>query len=73
MVPAHLGAAVELGNLYLRLDNAHAARLAYARPLAQEKLPVEPLVRAQLQAQLASLDSTTDVTRLKPVRNPWME
>jgi hypothetical protein len=73
MVPAHLGAAVELGNLYLRLDNAHAARLAYARPLAQEKLPVEPLVRAQLQAQLASLDSTTDVTRLKPLRNPWME
>ncbi len=72
VVPAQLGAAVELGNLYLKLGKGDAARAAYARPLAQEKIPVEPLVRKQLLAQLALLDVAA-VETIPPMRNPWAE
>jgi Flp pilus assembly protein TadD len=73
VMPAQLGAAVELGNLYLKLGKGDAARTAYARPLAQEKIPVEPLVRKQLLAQLALLDGGAAVGTIKPMRNPWAE
>lgn len=71
--PHHLGAAVELGNAYLRLGNAQAATRAYGSVLTQQRSPVEPLVRRQIEAQLAAIAATRDLSRIKPLRNPWME
>ena len=73
VVPPHAGAGIELGNAYLRLGKYEDARVAYQRLLDQKQVPLEALVRGQLEAQLALIASGTDVTRLKPVRNPWME
>lgn len=73
VLPHHAGAGIELGNAYLRLGRRDEARMAYRRLLEQTQSPLEALVRGQLEAQLALIDSGVDVTRLKPVRNPWME
>lgn len=72
-LPYHVGAAIELGNAHLRLGDVAAARVAYGLPMAQVKLPVEPLVRAQLEAQIARLNEGTDPASVPPMRNPWME
>ncbi|HEX4853107.1 phospholipid carrier-dependent glycosyltransferase [Arenimonas sp.] len=72
-MPFHLGAAVELGNARLRLGDVAGARSAYATPLRQDKAPVEPLMRAQLEAQLARLVDGVDPATVPPLRNPWME
>ncbi|TNJ32854.1 phospholipid carrier-dependent glycosyltransferase [Arenimonas terrae] len=73
-LPFHVGAAIELGNAYLRLGDVAAAAEAYRRPLLQEKMPVEPLVKSQIEAQLERL-ATPGITaaEVKPLRNPWME
>ena len=73
VLPPHVGAGIELGNAYLRLGQADAARVAYRRLLEQKDMPVEALVRTQIEQQLARMDAGTDVTELNPVRNPWME
>lgn len=73
VMPAHVGAAVELGNAYLRLGKAAAARTAYQRPLDEKKTPVEALVRGQIEAQIARIDAGDDPATIKPLRNPWME
>jgi hypothetical protein len=65
--------AVELGNAYVRMGNGPAAIKAYRRLLDQEKVPVDPLVRQQLEAQIAQIESNADLSELKPVRNPWLE
>ncbi|WP_162782216.1 phospholipid carrier-dependent glycosyltransferase [Arenimonas caeni] len=72
-LPFHVGAAVELGNAYLRLGNVAAARRAYGLPLVQQMMPVEPLVESQLQEQIARLADGTDPATVPPLRNPWME
>lgn len=72
-LPYHVGAAIELGNAHLRLGDVAAARRAYALPLAQQMLPVEPLVKAQLEAQLARLADGADPASVAPLRNPWLE
>ena len=46
---------------------------AYRRLLDQKQAPLEALVRTQVEAQLALIDSGMDAARIKPVRNPWME
>jgi tetratricopeptide (TPR) repeat protein len=73
VLPPHAGAGIELGNAYLRLGRPADARVAYRRLLDQQQAPVEALVRAQVEAQLALIDKGVDATRLKPLRNPWME
>ena len=73
VIPSHPGAGIELGNAYLRLGQPEAARVAYRRLLDQKKAPVEALVRGQIETQLALIDAGTDASRMKPVRNPWME
>jgi hypothetical protein len=73
-LPFHVGAAIELGNAHLRLGDVAAAAQAYRRPLLQDKMPVEPLVKSQIEAQLDRL-ATPGITaaEVKPLRNPWME
>lgn len=73
VMPPHVGAGIELGNAYLRLGDGASARIAYQRLLDQQQVPVEALVRAQLQAQVARIDAGDDPAGLKPLRNPWME
>lgn len=73
-LPFHVGAAVELGNARLRLGDPAGAREAYSIPLKQTDAPVEPLVRAQLEARIAELsDPGVAPGELPPLRNPWME
>lgn len=73
VMPHHVGAAIELGNAYLRLGDRAAAMRAYQRVLHQDRVPVEALVRGQIEAQLAQLDSGGSAAALAPLRNPWME
>lgn len=73
-LPFHVGIAIELGNARLRLGQREAAAEAYRTPLTQEAMPVDPLVRAQIEAQLARLaDPAVDLAAVTPLRNPWME
>lgn len=72
-LPWHLGAAIELGNARLRLGDAAGARAAYGLTLAQQAMPVEPLVKAQLEAQIARLAEGVAADDVPPLRNPWME
>ncbi|MBY4599315.1 phospholipid carrier-dependent glycosyltransferase [bacterium BD-1] len=72
-LPYHVGAAIELGNARLRLGDAAGARAAYGLPLAQKMMPVEPLVKAQLEAQIARLADGVPAVDVPPLRNPWME
>ena len=73
VLPPHIGAGIELGNAYLRLGDVAAARTAYGRLLAQKEMPVQALVRAQLEAQVARIDAGGDPAAIKPLRNPEME
>lgn len=73
VLPAHVGAGIELANAHQRLGDAAAATRSLRRLLGQEKMPVEALVRAQIEAQLARLESGADPVSLEPLRNPWME
>lgn len=73
VLPPHVGAGIELGNAYLRLGDAAAARGAYRRLLDQKEMPVQALVRAQVEAQLARIDAGDDPASIKPLRNPEME
>lgn len=73
-LPHHVGAAIELGNAHLRLGDVAAAAAAYRRPLQQDKMPVEPLVKSQIDAQLELLARPgITAAEVKPLRNPWME
>lgn len=73
-LPHHLGVGVELGNAYLRLGHREAAERAYRVLLDQQQMPLEPLVREQLEQQVARLaDEGTALAALTPLRNPWME
>jgi hypothetical protein len=73
-LPYHVGAAIELGNARLRLGDVNAARAAYRVPLDQQMMPVEPLVKSQLEAQLQRLaEPGVAASDVPPLRNPWME
>ncbi len=71
--PQKIDSGVELGNAYLRLgDRAHAIA-AYRRLLDQDKVPLDALIRQQLETQVARVASSPDPSRVEPMRNPWLE
>lgn len=71
--PQLYGAALELGNAYLKLGERELARGAYAGPLAQDLLPVPAALRAQMQARIDALDAGTALAEIEPIRNPMLE
>jgi hypothetical protein len=68
-VPGHF----ELGNAYVRLGKREAAVTAYGRMFEQKTMPIDPLVAAQVKAQIAKLKSGAPMSAIQPMRNPWRE
>lgn len=73
LLPWHVGAAIELGNARLRLGDAAGARRAYQGVLDAKQRSVESRTRAQLEAQIARIDSGSPAGRIASLRNPWLE
>lgn len=71
--PQAVNASVELGNAYLRMGDGPHAIQAYRRPLDQDKMPVDALIRQQLEAQIARVAASDDPSKLELLRNPWLE
>ena len=63
----------ELGNAYVRLGRRADAARAYRGIFVQKKMPVDPLVAAQVRAQIAKLEGDTPMAEVQPMRNPWRE
>lgn len=68
-VPAHF----ELGNAYVRLGKRGEAITAYGRMFEQKTMPIDPLVAAQVKAQIALLKSGAPMPSIKPMHSPWRE
>ena len=68
-VPGHF----ELGNAYVRLGKRDDAIVAYRRMFEQKTMPVDPLVAAQVKAQIALLQSGAPMSSIKPMHSPWRE
>lgn len=73
LMPQKIDSAVELGNAYLRLGDGTHAIEAYRRLLDQKKVPLDALVRRQLESQIALVAASADPAKLQPMRNPWLE
>ncbi|MCX7041290.1 MAG: hypothetical protein NT117_01080 [Gammaproteobacteria bacterium] len=73
LLPWHVGAAIELGNARLRLGDAAGARSAYQGVLDAKQQVVEARTRAQIQAQIARIDSGIPAKQIVSLRNPWLE
>lgn len=73
VTPAHIGAATELGNAWLRLGDGQRAIRAYRRPLEQREMPLDAKVAAQFRSQIARVEAAAEPERVLPMRNPWME
>ena len=73
MFPQSASVGIELGNAYVRLGDGAAAVRAFRRPLDQKKAPVDTRIRAQIEAQIASIENGADLSGLRPLRNPEME
>ncbi len=73
LMPQKIDSGVELGNAYLRLGDGERAIAAYRRLLDQERVPVDALIRQELEAQIARVEASPDATRVEPMRNPWLE
>lgn len=71
--PQKIDTAVELGNAYLRLGDGTRALAAYRRLLEQDKVPLDALIREQLEAQIAAVAASPDASEVAPMRNPWLE
>ena len=71
--PQAVDAGVELGNAYVRLGRRDEAIRSYQRLLDQDKIPVEAKVAAQLRAQIERIRTASDVAKVAPMRNPWLE
>ena len=71
--PMHAGAGIELGNAWLRLGDTAKARAAYAGLLEQQQVPLEALIRGQVERQVALIDAGTPASAIAGLRNPWME
>lgn len=71
--PQSASTAIELGNAYVRMGNGPAAIRAFRRPLDQGKAPVDARIREQMEAQIKQIEAGTDLSKLKPLRNPEME
>lgn len=72
-LPMAVAAGVELGNAYLRQNRRADAIVAYRRLLTQDKVPVAPSIAAQLQAQIARIETAPADAVIEPMRNPWLE
>jgi hypothetical protein len=72
-LPQSLSVNIELGNAYLRLGDAAGATRSYRRPLDQTKVPVDALIRQQLEAQVALIEADSDLSDVGLMRNPWLE
>jgi hypothetical protein len=73
LMPQKVDAGIELGNAWLRLGNGERAVSAYRRLLQQDKVPVDALVREQLERQVARISAGGDLAQVEPLRNPWLE
>jgi tetratricopeptide (TPR) repeat protein len=73
LMPQKVDSGIELGNAYLRLGKGAEAITAYRRLLEQDKAPVDGLIRAQLEAQIARIAASDDPARVERLRNPWLE
>jgi hypothetical protein len=73
LLPWHVGAAIELGNARLRLGDPAGARRAYQGVLDAKQQVVEARTRAQIQAQIARIDSGVPARQIVSLRNPWLE
>lgn len=71
--PQKIDTAVELGNAYLRLGDGARALVAYRRLLEQDKVPLDALIRQQLETQIALVAASPDAAKVEPMRNPWLE
>lgn len=72
-MPQKVDAGVELGNAYLRQGQRAQAIAAYRRLLEQDKVPVEPLIAKQQEAQIARTQAASNPADVAPMRNPWPE
>ena len=77
VIPQNVGAAVELGNAYLRLGDGASAVRAYRGLLEQTIAPLDAKVARQLREQIGKIEqarqTAADISRIEPMRNPWME
>ena len=73
VLPQSLSVNIELGNAYLRLGDAAGATRSYRRLLEQNKTPIDALIRQQLEAQVALIVAGSDLSKVEPMRNPWLE
>ena len=73
LMPQKIDSGVELGNAYLRLGDREHAIQAYRRLLEQDKVPLDALIQRQLEARIALVATTADLSALEPMRNPWLE
>jgi hypothetical protein len=71
--PQKIDAGVELGNAYVRLGDGPHALQAYRRLLLQDKVPLDDLIRRRLEDQIARVEASSDVAKVEPMRNPWLE
>jgi hypothetical protein len=74
VIPHSTEAAIELGNAELRLGHREAAVAAYRRPFAfLDRGILSPLVKGELETQIARLEAGTALTAIQPIRSPMME
>ena len=73
LMPQSVDTGVELGNAYVRLGDKAQAIKSYRRLLDQKKVPLDALIRQQLEAQIARVTASTDIASVEPMRNPWLE
>ena len=73
LLPQKVDTGVELGNAYLRLGEGGRAVAAYRRLLEQDKVPLDALIRQQVETQIESIETATHLAAVEPMRNPWLE
>jgi hypothetical protein len=73
LLPQKLDAGIELGNAWLRVGDGARATTAYRRLLEQDKMPIDALVREQLEQQVERIAAGGDLAKVEPLRNPWLE
>jgi hypothetical protein len=73
LMPQKVDTGIELGNAWLRLGDGTKAIAAYRRLLDQDKMPLDPVVREELEAQVGRIVASDDPAQVDLLRNPWLE
>ena len=73
LLPQKVDTGVELGNAYLRLGEGGRAIAAYRRLLEQDKVPLDALIRQEIETQIESIEAAANPAAVEPMRNPWLE